>query len=255
MHHPGHILITGAGGTIGSILLPALSREARVVGLDIDAASDQTRIIRAHATDREVLREHLEADGMVIHLATGVHRGWEGLVEVDLLGTKLLLDEAAEAGAARVLLASSHHVAGGFESDYFSRGVAPGLGTVPAEALVGPADAVRPDGDYGAVKAFAEAYGRFIAETTATAVSCLRIGTVTPVDDPDAYASFPQFSHIPEGLDGVRRRLRATWLHHEDLVRIVDEELSASNRFRLRFAVSDNPGRFWSLDVHSWDGQ
>jgi nucleoside-diphosphate-sugar epimerase len=250
-------LITGAAGTIGSILVPALAREWSVTSLDLGepgSRSGSLRTVRGDVGDRELVLRCVRPGGVVVHLATGTSRGWEGLLAVDMAGTAALLDVAAEVGVGRVILASTNHVVGGFELDYFRQGVAPGLGTIPAEVAVRPTDPIRPDSPYGAAKAFSEAYGRFIAETTDTAVSCLRIGTVAPVDDPAAYAASPQFAHIPEGADGVRRRLRATWLHHPDLIQIVRDELTAGDRFRLRFAVSDNPGRFWSLETYRWNG-
>jgi nucleoside-diphosphate-sugar epimerase len=253
--HGGDILITGAAGTIGGVLAPALSDHLLVTGLDVvdvGTASRGWQTIPGDVGDRELLRRYLQPGGAVVHLATGASGGWEGLLAVDLLGTKSVLDVAALVGTRRVILASTNHVVGGFELDYFRRGVAPGLGTVEAD-LVRPTDPIRPDSEYGAAKAFGEAYGRFIAETSETAVSCLRIGTVAPVDDPAAYAISPNFAHIPGGAEGVGRRLRATWLYHADLLRIVREELAASDQFRLRFAVSDNPGRFWSLETYRWN--
>jgi nucleoside-diphosphate-sugar epimerase len=184
---------------------------------------------------------------VAIHLASGMHRGWDGLLPVDILGTRELLRAAAAAGLKRVVIASSNHVSGGLELDRFRSRVPP-----DGKAL-GVTEPVRPDSEYGVAKAFAEAYGRFVAETTDLAVSCLRIGTVAPVDDPAAYRSTEQFSYIPGGPAAVERRLRATWLHHHDLVRVIREEIEATDRFRVRFAVSDNPGRFWSLDVYSWN--
>jgi nucleoside-diphosphate-sugar epimerase len=254
--HRGDILITGAAGTIGSILAPALSDELIVTGLDVlDAGtpSNGWRTVRGDVGDRELLQRCLQPGGAVVHLVTGASRGWEGLLAVDVLGTKGLLDAAAQIGVRRVILASTNHVVGGFELDFFRRGVAPGLGTGAPDLVVRPTDPIRPDSEYGAAKAFGEAYGRFIAETTQTAVSCLRIGTVAPVDDPAAYARSPEFDHIPGGAEGVGRRLRATWLYHADLLRIVREELAATDHFRLRFAVSDNPGRFWSLETYRWN--
>jgi uronate dehydrogenase len=249
-------LITGAAGTIGGILAPALSDDLLVTGLDVVDAGNRSgawRTVRGDVGDRGLLRRCLQPGGAVVHLATGLPRGWDGLLAVDVLGTKGLLDAAAEVGVRRVILASTNHVAGGFELDYFRRGVAPGLGTVAA--VVRPTDPIRPDSEYGAAKAFGEAYGRFIAETTETAVSCLRIGTVAPVDDPAAHAASPGFANIPGGVEGIGRRLRATWLYHADLLRIVREELAADDRFRLRFGVSDNPGRFWSLETYRWNAQ
>ncbi len=217
--------------------------------------SPASRDVRGDVGDRELLRRCLEPGGAVVHLATGVSRGWEGLLAVDMLGTRNVLDAAAQIGVRRVILASTNHVVGGFELDYFRRGLVPGPGTDAANILVRPTDPIRPDSEYGAAKAFGEGYGRFIAETTETAVTCLRIGTVAPVDDPAAYATSPGFAHIPGGAEGTGRRLRATWLYHADLLRIVREELAASDHFRLRFAVSDNPGRFWSLDTYRWNPQ
>jgi nucleoside-diphosphate-sugar epimerase len=254
--HLRDILITGAAGTIGSILAPALAGEGSVTGLDVvepGRRSHSWRTVQGDVCDRELLMRYVQPGGIIVHLATGAYRGWEGLLDVDILGTTALFDVAAEVGTGRVILASTNHVVGGFELDYFRRGVAPGLGMAPAGIAVRPTDPIRPDSQYGAANAFGEAYGRFVAETTATAVSCLRIGTVAPVDDPNVYAASPQFAHIPGGAEGAGRRLRATWLYHADLLRIVREELAASDRFRLRFAVSDNPGRFWSLETYRWN--
>jgi len=253
--HRDSILITGAAGTIGSILGAALSGDADVTGLDLvdgrDAAGRQ--LVRGDVGDRDLLERTLRSCDVVLHLATGAPRGWEGLLEVEIRATKQLFDLAAVAGIRRVVLASTNHVAGGFELDYFRRGGSP-VDRDPDAAVVEPTDPIRPDSPYGAAKAFGEAYGRFTAETTGTAISCLRIGTVASSDDPAAYATSPQYAHIPKGAEGVERRLRATWLSHPDLIRLVREELAAGDRFRLRFGVSDNPCRFWSLETYCWNG-
>jgi len=211
-------------------------------------------VIEGDVRDRALLQELIRPSSLVIHLATGQREGWDGLLSVDMLATKLLLDTAAAGGASRVVIASSNHVVGGFELDFCRRGAAPGIGITSPQDAVEPTDLIRPDSEYGAAKAFAEAYGRYVAESTALKVSCLRIGTVAHPDDPSAHAESPQFRDIPGGREGVERRLRATWLYHDDLVRILREEIDADERFRLRFAVSDNPGRFWSLRTYRWNG-
>jgi hypothetical protein len=72
-------------------------------------------------------------------------------------------------------------------------------------------------------------------------------------DDPDEAVRCGEADFLPLPDEQRRRRFRASWLSHRDLVRIVGEELEASARFRRRFAVSDNPGRFWPLSVEQWD--
>ena len=226
--------------------------------LGFDAAvpdwTEPAALVAGDVRDRALLQKLIRPSSLVIHLATGQRDGWDGLLAVDMLATKLLLDTAVAGRARRVVIASSNHVVGGFELDFCSRGTAPGLGITSPRDAVEPTDPIRPDSEYGAAKAFAEAYGRYVAETTALKVSCLRIGTVAHPDDPSAHAESPGFRQIPGGREGVERRLRATWLYHDDLVRILREEIDADERFRLRFAVSDNPGRFWSLRTYRWNG-
>jgi NAD+ dependent glucose-6-phosphate dehydrogenase len=244
------LLITGSSGAIGTILVRGLSEEYGIVGLD----RRPPQLHHANFTwqegsisDAELLQRVLPGSRAVIHLATGSPDGWTGLCDTDIVGTKLLFDIASQCGVQRVIFASTNHVVGRFELDRLA-GVP---STEPARSLLtGP---VRPDSAYGAAKAFGEAYARFAAETLPLSVSCLRIGTVRLHDDPERFVASPEFSHIPGGEEGVRQRLRATWLRHPDLLAIVREELHASDKFRLRFAVSDNPGRFWPLEVYRWD--
>jgi nucleoside-diphosphate-sugar epimerase len=242
-----HLVIAGAAGTIGTILLSGLAGAYSLSAFDtaVDPGS-ASEIAHGDVRDREFLQRAFRDATVVVHLATGMHGGWEGLLSVDVVGTKQLLDAACATGIRRVVLASSNHISGGFELDRLRS-------PVGGDGVLEVTEPIRPDSEYGAAKAFAEAYGRFLAETTDLAVSCLRIGTVAPVDDPAAHRSAQQFDYIPGGPEAVERRLRATWLYHDDLLRIVREEIEATDRFRLRFAVSDNPGRFWSLDVYRWN--
>jgi uncharacterized protein YbjT (DUF2867 family) len=197
-------------------------------------------------TDSDAVREFAEGATLILHLATGAPEGWAGLLEVDITGSREVFEAGRDAGVRRIIYASSNHVNGGTELDHFR------MKRPTGNEQVAPEDMPRPDSPYGAAKAFAEAYGRYIAETSDTKVSCLRIGTVRPVDDPAAYADHEDFTHVPGGREGRLRRLRSTWLSHPDLRRIVDEEVEANEQFRVRFAVSDSPERFWSTEVASW---
>jgi NAD+ dependent glucose-6-phosphate dehydrogenase len=244
------LVITGSSGAIGTILVRGLCEEYRIVGLD--PRSPQLHHAnftwqRGSVSNAELLQRVLPGSRAVIHLATGAPDGWTGLRDTDIVGTKLLFDTASSSGVQRVIFASTNHVVGRFELDR----LADVASTEPARPLLtGP---VRPDSAYGAAKAFGEAYARFAAETLPLSVSCLRIGTVRLHDDPERFVASPEFSYIPGGEEGARQRLRATWLRHPDLLAIMREELHAPDKFRLRFAVSDNPGRFWPLEVYRWN--
>ncbi len=237
---------------IGTILLPALCERAHVTAIDLRIPSERPQGVRwvcASAGDPVVVRRVLRRADAVIHLATGARAGWRGIRDVDIAATRTLLDAARQAGTRRAILASTNHVSGGAELDARQRS-----SPIPTE-LIGIGDPIRPDSTYAAAKAFSEAYGRMVAEASETAVSCLRLGTVRLHDEPSMAVDEPEFGGLPGGKEGRLRRLRATWLSHRDLVGQVLEELDSTERFRLRFAVSESPERFWSLDVLTWDGK
>jgi len=233
---------------IGGLLLPHLTTRYRVRALDIEPVSAAEVVaLRGSVTDDALVAELVSGCSFVVHLATASGRGWPGLLEVDIAGTRTVFDAAVAAGVVRVVFASTNHVAGGIELDAGS-GRARGGGE--------RVDVVRPDSPYAAAKAFGEAYGRFVSETSATAVSCLRIGSVRPKGARSEAPPVEIAPYWPPELlapDTLAARIERTRLLTDDLVAIVDEELAARERFRLRWAVSDNPGRPWPLKVAAWN--
>jgi nucleoside-diphosphate-sugar epimerase len=216
----------------------------RLVALDVKQPEDPTafdEVIIGSVADRDTVMAAAAGADYILHLAGGVARGWDGLAEVELSGTRNVVDAAMSAACARLILASSNHVAGWHELD---------LLTGAATGSTGPADPQRPDGLYAASKAFVEALGRSAAEYAGLPVSILRIGTMRRTDDPRALAADPAFAYVGDPV-AVAARMERTWLYHEDFRRVVLEELAAPETFRLRYAVSgtDSP---WSTDVLSW---
>lgn len=241
-------VVIGAAGTAGRVLVPALERTRPVIAIDPRPMAFQSRrikVVQSSLADEQLLQQILTEAESIVHLATG-GRTWEGLRGVEIDGTRALFRLAASAGIRRVVVMSSNHVTGGYERDLL-------LGQDRDGRMNEPSMIPRPDSEYAAAKAFVEAYGRYIAETTEVGVSCVRVGTLRAIDSPEHYVDAPEFSYIPGGREGRLRRLRATWLHHDDFVAITSEELGAHERFRLRFGVSDNPGRYWPLGVYKWD--
>ena len=178
-----------------------------------------------------------------LHLAHGAYSGWEGLREVDIDGTRNILDGALAGPCRRVVLASSNHVSSWSELDY--------LAGRPAPLPVRPADPPRPDGLYSVAKAAMEALGRAAAESFTLPVSVLRVGTFRTEDDVEKASQEPDFGYIGD-LDAVRRRLSQTWLAHPDLFRMVREELAAPETFRMRYAISSTDNVLWSAEPLTW---
>lgn len=230
-----NILVTGAEGLIGRILMEALADSYAVHGLDlrrghgVDWAGDMAR--------RRDVQGAFEGMSAVVHLAAdaSVSASWESVLRNNVLATANAFEAAREAGVARVVFASSNHVVGMYEQDEPYASIVAGnyAGLDPGRVPRIGADAViRPDGPYGSSKAFGEAAGRYYADVHGLSVICLRIGTVNAADRPES----------PRHL--------ATLLTHRDLAHLVRCCLAApaSLRYGTFYGVSANTWRLWDID-------
>src|SRR4051812_40500320 len=94
-----------------------LARPGRVLRLldiaDLGAAGPAEQIVNGSVTDPAVMAAASAGVDAVIHLG-GLSReaGWEQTVEVNIGGTRTVLEAARSAGVPRVILASSNHAVG-----------------------------------------------------------------------------------------------------------------------------------------------
>ncbi|MFF4652585.1 NAD-dependent epimerase/dehydratase family protein [Streptomyces sp. NPDC001380] len=214
----GTVAMTGAAGTIGSVVRKALRRDVgRLILLDRvplrpEAENEDVRTVDLR--DAAALEAALTGADRVLHLG-GIpdEARLPDLLEANVLGTHHVLEAARRTGIERVVLASSNRVTGFY----------------PVGELTGPQDPVRPDGLYGVSKVAVEALGQLYADKFGLSVICLRIGS---------------FEHMP-----TEARHLATWLSPRDAVGYVRAALTAppSTRFAAVYAVSANTRRFWEL--------
>ncbi|MET1034984.1 MAG: hypothetical protein ABWX68_07115 [Arthrobacter sp.] len=69
-------------------------------------------------------------------------------------------------------------------------------------------------------------------------------------DDPAALRADPAFACLGSPAQ-VEARMRRTWLHHADFLRILAGEFEAGQTYRVRYAVSGDASR-WSTAVEGW---
>lgn len=217
------VLVTGAAGSIGAVVRAGLvDRGHDVVGLDmaVEPEGFTGPWFTLDCSDPDAVAavfEQLESTGgldAVVHLASiPTEAPLPVILESHVHTTAALLDAMVAHRVPRIVFASSNHA----------------IGRTPRRELV-PADAPpRPDTFYGVGKVAAEALLRLHVDRYGIDAVATRIGSFLPQ---------------PE----TRRHL-ATWLSHDDAVRMVEAALTAPDPgFALIFGISANTRAWWDLE-------
>ena len=149
------VLVTGAAGTIGRALRDELHQRYRLRLMyhrTVLPQQGRDEVIVADITDLAQMEAACEGMDAVVHLAAdpGTGAPWSSILPKNIVGTYNIYEAAHRCGVECVVFASTNHVMGMYEKD-----------GVPQRPELLP---VRPDGYYGASKAFGEALGRYYAD-------------------------------------------------------------------------------------------
>ncbi len=225
------VLLTGAAGTLGRVLVPSLRGLCRRLVLsDLPAACAGLSAAPASGGLAEVVVTPCDlADGAAVHaLLAGVqavvHLGgvsteqpFDVIAPANLHGVFHLYDAARRQGTRRIVFASSNHVSG----------------CRATGETVTPEHPPRPDGLYGVSKLFGEGLARLYWDRAGIESVCLRIG-----------------SALPRPVD---RRGLSTWLSWPDLARLVTASLTTPDvGFVVAYGISANTRRWWDTQA-AWD--
>lgn len=211
------VVVTGAAGRIGAVVLDQLSSRWVIRATDLQPADgiealDVTDVERCAATFRD-------ADA-VVHLAAdpSPHAEWSDLRGPNVDGAYAVAAAAREAGVRRLVLASSVQA----------------MTAYPETLQLRAADAPRPANLYGATKAWAEALGSWVAASSHTSVVALRIG---------------YFSERPPAGDRATPRNLSAWLSHDDCARLIRAAVeSEQDGFIVVNGISANRYRISELE-------
>jgi uronate dehydrogenase len=240
------VLLTGAAGSIGRVLSVGLAdRGHEVVGLDLVPQPDglDGAWHTADCADPDAVADVFDAEfadsslDAVVHMAG--HPGEASLPDSltsHLVTTAALLDAMVEHGVRRLVYGGSNHAVGQTPRAGLPDGLLP-VGTP-----------LRPDTFYGVAKAAAESLMSLYADRHGVDTVSCRIG-----------------SFLAE--PSTTRHL-ATWLSHDDCVRMVEAALTApAPGFAAIYGISHNTRRWWDLapgralgydpqdDAESWAGR
>ncbi len=211
------ILITGAAGMIGKQLQGYLRDRYRLRLMyhrTVLPAVGDDEIIVGDICDLPTVEKAVEGVEAIVHLAGDpkVDATFESVIENNIRGTYNVYEAARRHGKPRVVFASTNHVAGWYEV---------------LKMYVTPEMPVRPDGYYGASKAFGEALGRWYSDAFGLPVICLRIGS---------YLDRPQ---------NVRNL--STWLSPRDMAQLTWRSIESDVPFGIFYAISGNTRRYWDI--------
>ena len=225
------VLVTGAAGSIGSVLCNGLvDRGHTVVGLDLTPEPDgfSGEWATADCADPDaveaVFTAAARAGGLdaVVHLAG---RPTEGSLPEEVAShvvtTAALLDAMVTHGVTRIVYASSNHAVG--------RTPRPDASTDGSSDLLTVDVRPRPDTFYGVAKVAAEALLSLYVDRYGIDAVATRIGSFLPQ---------------PETV-----RSLSTWLSHDDAVRMFDAALTAPDPgFAVLYGISANTRGWWDLE-------
>jgi hypothetical protein len=217
------IVITGAHGSIGSMLRSSLRRPGRHLRLlDLVPMSplepeENAELITGSFLDPPTIAAACAGARAIVHLGGLSQAGysWPEYLEVNIHGTQILAEAARHAGVERVVYASSNH--------------AVGFAPLLEGGLVPDHEYPRPDSYYGVSKVASESLLSLYHDRYGLDVVCLRIGS---------YRERP-----------FDQRSLWSWLSPSDCTRLVEAALTTPHPgFRVVWGVSANSRAAVSLD-------
>lgn len=217
------MLVTGAAGTIGNDVLRLLGEDPEadfdlaLTDADADPAGDPP-VEQLDVRDLEAVTAALDGVDTVIHLAGAAspEAPWEDVLDLNIVGTRTVLEGARRAGVRRVVLASSNHAMGMYDRD--------------EQWPVYNHQPPRPDSLYGVSKVFGEVLGRFYHDEHGLDVIALRIGW----ESGDYGAADDELT-------------RGMWTSPRDMAQALRRAVQAPVRFGVFYVTSDNRTRRWDL--------
>jgi nucleoside-diphosphate-sugar epimerase len=162
-----HILMTGAAGTIGTMLRRGWADRYQLRLADVravDTTAEHESFLQVDITNLDQMRRACEGMDTVVHLAAdGNPNGdfYDSLLHRNVIGTYNAFQAAVDGGCRRLVFASSIHAV---------------WGRMPA-SFVTPDEPVHPANVYGATKCWGEALARSFHRQHGLSGICVRIGS------------------------------------------------------------------------------
>jgi nucleoside-diphosphate-sugar epimerase len=233
------VLVTGLSGLVGTALRGEFEERYELSSLSRYGTEglDDAHNFKGNIAELDTMIPAFEGQHTVVHLAAdrSANANWESALRNNFVGVYNVYEAAKRCGVKRVVFGSSQHAIGGYYQDEPYETILAGkLDQVERPfKLIDETVPIRPDGYYGASKAYAEGLGSYYAEFHGISSINIRIGWTISNDDPTTNGG---------GL--------AMWLSHRDTAQIHVKAVDApdSLMYTVVFAMSNNTWNIFSLD-------
>lgn len=208
------ILVTGAAGRIGRVLVAGLKDRYTLRGFDRVPMPDLEDTIVGEITDMEAVLRATQGMEAVIHLAGNPSGGapWEDILNSNIIGAYTLFEAARQNSVRRIAFASRAGL------------LAPYPKHITRTVDMPP----RPESYYSISKVFGENLGYMYSALHSMEVVAVRIGNFIPERDQ------PEHPHH---------------LSHGDAVRVFERAVTHPGvKFEIVFGVSDSTWPLYDLD-------
>lgn len=220
-HTRERILLTGAAGRIGRVIVPILrqSYALRLLDLEPVATERDDHVVRCDLRNFCALKRACKGVRALVHLAAVSDEAdfHSKLLPANLEGVYNAFEAARQAGLRKVIFASTAQTVLNYGKGHW----------------VTPDMPPRPFTVYACTKVFGEALARYYADTHGMMMIVLRICYFRNYDDP--------LLRVP-GHDVQRE-----WVSPRDLTHIIVKGLRKDISHGVFFAVSNNTGRYWDI--------
>jgi nucleoside-diphosphate-sugar epimerase len=237
------VLVTGANGVIGRVLLERLSDR-----YDLTALTRRPVDFPSHVgdiADLDAILPAFEGIDAVVHMAgsSPVESPWDAVLQSNIIGAYNVFEAARRSGVETLIFASTNHTIGGYEMDG-----APDLYRLNDERVYDHTVEVRPDSLYGVSKVFGEALGRYYHDAFGMRVFNLRIGSLREDNNPRSPAVASSSGWLQLEPVEAYARLRSTWLSQRDGAELIACCLEAHDvDWAVVYGISNNPRQFWDI--------
>ena len=225
------VLLTGAGGHVGQVILEGLRDEYdwRLMFHSEPAEEPDFPYWTGEVQDYDDVAPAAEGVGAIIHLAGDPRPSapWKSVLNNNIDGTHTVYEVAVDEGIEKVVYASSNHAVGAFETDERT----PEMYRAHDTDRLDGTELPRPGNKYGISKAAGETIGRYYHDEHDLSVCNVRIGNLNENHPPIDY-----------------ERGQAMWLSPRDCAHIHECALEADYDYEIVYGISDNDRRYYSLE-------